>query len=403
MERADFLVIGAGIIGMAVALELKRRQPSASIRVLEKESAPGQHSSGRNSGVLHSGLYYAPGSLKARLCRQGALEMAQFHETHGLRLDRRGKFLVPTVPEFAAQMETIAARARENGVWVEKMDTQTLRELEPETRSATGEALWVPDTAVGNPGEVIRALSDDAQKQGIDLRLDAELVAVDPLHREARLKNGDVLHYGHFINAAGLHADRIAHLFDVGQRYALLPFKGLYWKLDPASGIHVRHLIYPVPDLRILYLGVHTTTASDGTIYLGPTAVPAFGRGNYRALKNISWLELPRMFGHLARMFMRDEDGFRQQAWEEGRRFFKPWFAEAARALLPRLKNQDLRPATKVGLHPRLFDRERGHLLKDFIIETSSHATHILGAVSPAWTCAFPFARHVCDQFIEGL
>lgn len=403
MERADFLIIGAGIIGTAIALELKRRQLSASVRVLEKESAPGQHSSGRNSGVLHSGLYYPPGSLKARLCRQGALEMAQFHEEHGLQLDRRGKLLVPTAPEFATQMETIAARARENGVRVEKVDAQTLRELEPETRSATGEALWVPDTAVGSPGEVIRALTDHARKQGIDLRIGAELVAVNPLRRETRLKNGDVLHYGHLINAAGLHADRIAHLFGVGLRYALLPFKGLYWKLDPASGIHIRHLIYPVPDLRILYLGVHTTTATDGTVYLGPTAVPAFGRENYRRLENLSWPELPRMFGHLARMFIRDEDGFRHQAWGEGRRFFKRWFAEAARALLPRLKNRDLLPAAKVGLHPRLFDRERGHLLKDFTIETSPHATHILGAVSPAWTCAFPFARHVCDQFIEGL
>ncbi|MDR2678655.1 MAG: L-2-hydroxyglutarate oxidase [Zoogloeaceae bacterium] len=400
---ADFLVIGAGVLGLSIACALKRRLPQARVDVLEKERAPGLHSSGRNSGVLHSGLYYPPGSLKARLCRQGALEMARFHEVHGLRLQRCGKLLVPTNPAFAAEMATLAERAQANGVRVETVDEKTLARLEPETRSATGTALWVPNTAVGSPAAVMTALVKTAQALGVGIRCDAELVQAAPERQEARLRTGELLRYGHLIAAAGLHADRVAHLFGVGLRYHLLPFRGLYWQLAPASGIRLNHLIYPVPDLRILYLGVHTTTATDGGIYLGPTAVPAFGRAHYQGWTGISWREAPRMIKHLGQMIRRNQDGFRVQAWQEGRRYRKANFTEAARTLLPRLKPEHLLPAPgKTGLHPRIFDSENGQLLKDFTLVDGPASTHILGAVSPAWTCAFPLARHICDRILGG-
>jgi L-2-hydroxyglutarate oxidase LhgO len=398
----DFLVIGAGIIGLSIAREIRRQYTAASVTVLEKEPQPGFHSSGRNSGVLHSGLYYTPGSLKAQLCRQGAREMAEFHTAHGLRLNRLGKILTPTAPEYAASMATIAERARQNGVRVEKLDAQALHALEPETRSATGEALWVPDTAVGSPGEVLRVLAAEAQAQGITLRCNAELAQVDTANRTALLHNGETISFGYTVNAAGLHSDRVAHMFGTGARYSLLPFKGLYWKLNPDANIRINHLIYPVPDLRILYLGVHTTTGTDGTVYFGPTAVPALGRENYRGLEAIDPLELPRIFRNLGKMFIRDQDGFRSQAWQEGRRFFKPWFTQAAQSLLPRLQAGHLLPAAKVGIHPRIFDRQSGALLKDFLVEHSENALHILGATSPAWTSAFPFARHIFSQFIDS-
>jgi len=396
-RSADFLVVGAGIIGLSIARELKRRHPDQSVLVLEKEDRLGRHSSGRNSGVLHSGLYYAPGSLKARLCRQGAAELARFHEQHGLPLRRCGKLLVPTHPERAEAMTVLEERAWQNGVQVERLDEGELRRLEPETRSATGEALWVPETAVGTPAAVLPALLGEVEALGATLQRGAELRNVDVARRQAILSSGERLSFGLAINAAGLQADRVAHRFGVGTRYALLPFKGLYWRLDPASGIHLNHLVYPVPELGILYLGVHTTTASDGTVYLGPTAVPAWGRENYRGLAGIDPRELPRIAGQLISMGWRDTDGFRQQAWQEGRRCFKPWFFEAARQLLPRLRPEHLQPAAKVGLHPRLYDRERGRLVKDFVLEEGRHSLHILGATSPAWTSAFPFARHVCD------
>lgn len=402
MTQVDFLIIGAGIVGLSIARELKRRHPSARILVLEKEASPGLHSSGRNSGVLHSGLYYAPGSLKARLCRQGAAEMAAFHDEHGLRLNRCGKLLVPTTPAFASEMATLARRAAENGVRVETIDEHSLRELEPETRSATSSALWVPDTAVGTPGDVIVALAGEVRARGVEVRVCAELAEARPQSREVRLRNGERIGFGFAINAAGLHADRVAHRFGGGRRYSLLPFRGIYWRLDPAAGIRVNRLVYPVPELRILYLGVHTTTATDGSVYLGPTALPAWGREHYRGLSGVDPAALPRIVWQLGRMIVADRDGFRAQAWQEGRRRYKHWFVDAAQALLPRLRAEHLQPANKVGLHPRLFDHESGGLLKDFVLEASDNALHVLGATSPAWTCAFPFARLICDQVAKA-
>ncbi|MDR1350351.1 MAG: L-2-hydroxyglutarate oxidase [Zoogloeaceae bacterium] len=394
----DILIIGAGIIGLALARELKRRQPAASIVVLEKETGPGRHSSGRNSGVLHSGLYYAPGSLKARLCRQGALEMADWHEQHGIALNRCGKILTPTAPEDAPRMEALYARAQTNGVRVERLDAQALKELEPETRSATGAALWIPDTAVGTPADVLKTLADEIRKSGVELWNNAELARVDAKKCQVLLKHGERIGFGYAINAAGLHADRIARQFGLGQRYALLPFKGLYWKLKADADIRIPHLIYPVMDLRTLTLGIHTTPATDGALYLGPTAVPAFGREHYRGLRGVQPVEALRMARDLGQMFLHDSEGYRQQAWQEGRRYFRRGFLEAVQALLPNVRAEHLAPAAKVGLHPRLFDRLRGVLLKDFVIEQDARSLHILGATSPAWTSAFPFARHICER-----
>ncbi|MDR2625398.1 MAG: L-2-hydroxyglutarate oxidase [Zoogloeaceae bacterium] len=394
----DFLILGAGVIGLAIARELKRRQPTASIVVLEKEAEPGRHSSGRNSGVLHSGLYYAPDSLKARLCRQGAREMAEWHVEHGIALHRCGKILTPLAAEDAPHMESLYARAQANGVRVERLDAQELRELEPETRSATGAALWIPETAVGTPVEVMKTLAREVREAGVALWNNAELTRVDTVARQALLKHGERLDFGYAINAAGLHADRVAHQFGLGRHYALLPFKGLYWQLKADAGIHLRHLIYPVMDLRTLTLGIHTTTATNGVTYLGPTAVPAFGREHYRGLHGVRPIEALRMLRDLGRMFLHDSEGYRQQAWQEGKRYFRHWFLEAVQALLPNVRAEHLVPAAKVGLHPRIFDQRRGALLKDFVIEQDAHSLHILGATSPAWTSAFPFARHICER-----
>jgi L-2-hydroxyglutarate oxidase LhgO len=191
-------------------------------------------------------------------------------------------------------------------------------------------------------------------------------------------------------------------MFGSGPRYTLLPFKGIYWKLDPASGININHLIYPVPDLRVPFLGVHTTTAIDGTVYVGPTAVPAFGRENYRGTEGVTARELVRIGSHLARQYLSGRDGFRRLAWQEGRRYFKPWFADAARAILPRLRPEHLLPCTKVGIRAQMLDKETGRLVTDFLVEEGPASTHVLNAISPAFTSSFPLARHICDEFVRA-
>ena len=174
----------------------------------------------------------------------------------------------------------------------------------------------------------------------------------------------------------------------------------MYWKLDPNAGFDIRHLIYPVPDLRVPFLGVHTTTTTDGITYIGPTAVPAFGRENYRGLEDVDASELIRISSLLVKQFVAGRDGFRRLAWQEGRRYFKPWFTKAAQAVLPRLKSEHLLPTDKVGIRAQMLDKDTGRLVTDFLVERGPHSTHILNAISPAWTSAFPFARYVCDNFI---
>jgi len=399
MCKTDFLIIGAGIVGLSIARELKLRNPQLKVTVLEKESSPGQHSSGRNSGVLHSGIYYAPDSLKAKVCRQGAIEMAEYHEAHGLRLDRRGKILI-TVNEYdSPQLELLAMRAKQNGVSAEKLDEKALKELEPEARSATGEALWIPVTAVGSPQAMMQVIHKETQQQGVELLCGTVLTDININTRTATLSNSHSITYGHAINAAGLHADTVAHRFGVGERYTLLPFKGIYWKLDPRSGLKINHLIYPVPDMRVPFLGVHTTTTTDGSTYLGPTAVPAFSRENYHGTQDITASELFRITALLGKQYLRGRDGFRQLAWQEGRRYFRPWFTQAAQAILPRLKTEHLLPTEKVGIRAQMLDKQTGSLVNDFLVERGPHSTHILNAISPAWTSAFPFARYIVDNF----
>ncbi|HEY0028241.1 MAG TPA: L-2-hydroxyglutarate oxidase [Allosphingosinicella sp.] len=399
MRTADFVVVGAGIVGLTIALELKRRQPEARILVLEKEPEPGRHSSGRNSGVLHSGIYYPPASLKARVCGQGAREWAVYCEERGLPLSRVGKVLVPLREEDAGQLDLLEKRAAENGVDAVRVGEAELRELEPEARSATGQALFVRSTSVISSVHSFRSVVRDVLDAGIGILCGGTLGKVDTARRELTW-GGERIAYGHVVNTAGLHADTVGHMFGVGERFTLLPFKGIYWKLDPASGIDIRHLIYPVPDLRVPFLGVHTTTATDGTVYVGPTAVPAFGRENYRGVEGVGGDELFRILTHLGSQYLSGRNGFRRLAWQEGRRYFKRWFAQAAQQLLPRLEPQHLLPCSKVGIRAQMLDKNSGELVTDFLVEGGPASTHVLNAISPAFTSAFPFARHVVDANI---
>ncbi len=400
MKNADFVVIGAGIVGLTIAIELKRRTGSARIVVLEKEPEPGRHSSGRNSGVLHSGIYYPPDSLKAQVCRQGCLEMMAYCEERGLPLNRIGKVLVPVREEDGPQLDVLEARGAANGVATEWLDSAQLGRIEPETRSVTGQALFVPITSVVSSAAVFASILDDVRVAGIELLCGGALGAVDAERRTLEF-GGETIAYGHAINAAGLHADSVAQRFGVGRDYTMLPFKGIYWKLDPAAGLAIKHLVYPVPDLRVPFLGIHTTTAIDGTVYVGPTAVPAFARENYRGWQGVAPRELGRILGLIASQYASGQDGFRRLAWQEGRRYFRRWFAEAGRALLPRLKAEHLLPCDKVGIRAQMLDRRTGRLVTDFVVEQGPSSTHIINAISPAFTSSFPLARHVVDAFIE--
>lgn len=400
-STADFLIIGGGIVGLSLARQLRLSfGSSSSIVVLEKETKLGLHSSGRNSGVMHSGIYYPAGSLKARVCGEGAREMVAWCEDRGLPVRRCGKVLVPVKEEDGPQVGVLLERARQNRVTAERLDGLALAELEPEARSATGEAIWCPDTSVIDPTAVLRRISQELQASGVAIRTGEAFRGVDRGHGTVLTSKGRI-GYGHAINAAGLHADRVAHAFGVGERYTLLPFRGAYWKLAPSSGLDIRGLIYPVPDLNVPFLGVHTTTTTGGNTYLGPTAMPVLGRENYNGLSGVDAKEAGRILRNLGVQFLQNKQGFRTLALQESRKTIKAGFVRDAQRLIPRLRSEHLRRCDKVGLRAQMLDLHRRELVMDFLVEWGEREMHILNAISPAFTSAFAFAKHVTEQYIQ--
>lgn len=399
MAAADFVILGAGVIGLAIARELRRRNPGASILVLEKEPRLAAHASGRNSGVVHSGIYYAEGSLKARICAEGARRLTAYCEERGLPLRRVGKLILPLRAEDGGRLELLQARGRANGAPFELIGADDIRRVEPDARSADGRALYNPATAVLDPVAVVEGMAAELRPQGVDIRLDARCTVRG---RDVVVADAESVAYGHLINAAGAHADSVAHAMGVGERYRILPFKGIYHRLRPDAGVTVRGLIYPVPDLRFPFLGVHCTRAVSGTVHLGPTAVPALGRENYRGLEGSSPRDLGAIAVRLLQQYARNTDGFRHYLHEEAPRVFRAGFLRAVRALLPRLRAGDVEPADKVGIRAQLYDRDRGALEMDFVIEPGPRSTHVLNAVSPGFTCALRFAETVVDRIGDG-
>lgn len=400
--HTDFLVIGAGIVGLSMAKVLRERFPEAKICVLEKEANVGKHASGRNSGVLHSGIYYPPNSLKGKLCVEGAQALREYCAEYQLPLDTVGKVLVPTTFEEDQYLETLQERGVANGATVEIINESELYRLEPATRSFSGRALYSPQAAVFDPLSILQHLQQKLVSQGVEIVFNQKVSQAAPERQQVTTHQGSVYQFEHLINTAGLQADIIAKQFNIGTNFALLPFKGLYYELRPDSPIRFNGLVYPVPDLRIPFLGVHFTKSVSGKVYVGPTAIPAFGRENYKGLENIEWQELPAIVYHLGNQYRLNHQGFRTYTHQEAFRFFKHNFLKAAKALVPALKGRDLLPSAKVGIRPQLLNKNNQTLVMDFLVESGPYSTHVLNAVSPAYTSALAFARLVVEQFIQG-
>jgi L-2-hydroxyglutarate oxidase LhgO len=396
-RTVDFAIIGAGIVGLAIARELKLRYPNSKIVILEKESSLGKHASGRNSGVLHSGIYYAEGSLKAKVCAQGSREMAAYCDEYQLPISRLGKVIIPLREGDEAQLNLLYNRAKNNGARVEMLDEKQLREIEPDAYSLTGQALYSPDTAVVDSKAILNHLADSLRNQGVEILFGYEFgqLGADGTSFSA---NGETIHFGHLFNTAGLYADSVAKAFDIGKKYTILPFKGLYYKLSESSGIKINGLIYPVPDLKVPFLGVHFTKKLNNEVYLGPTAIPALGRENYSGLAGLNFSDVGSILLSICQQYANNKQGFRQLVHEESPRLFKKYFALAATKLVPTVKPEHLLKSDYVGIRAQLLDQEKQELVMDFVMESGKNSTHILNAVSPAFTSAFSFSRLVLEE-----
>ncbi|MGB1907188.1 MAG: FAD-dependent oxidoreductase, partial [Spongiibacter sp.] len=325
MNKVDFFIAGGGIVGATLALELRRRFPDLSVILCEKEDRLGAHASTRNSGVIHSGIYYDPNSVKAKVCHEGAKRMIAFHEENSLPIRKMGKLLVCPEADMTDQIDVLYQRAGRNGLNASLIDETTLKEMEPEAHSAGGRAIFVPMTAVGDPAATMQVIEKHLSDYQVKVITGAGF-ATRNRDGSIGLSNGEKIAFGYFINAAGGYADKVAHAFDVGHDYKMLPFRGLYWQLASDAGIHLNHLVYPVPDLRFPFLGVHTTTTVDGRIYLGPTASPGFGREHYRGFAGVNLTDTLNTLLHSGAQFWGNRNGFRNLAFQEIKRLTKGGF-----------------------------------------------------------------------------
>lgn len=395
----DVLVVGAGIVGLSTAYAVTRAAPGTRVTVLEKEPAPARHQTGRNSGVIHSGIYYRPDSLKARYAIEGAAEMVRFCEEHDVPHAVTGKLIVAAGREELPRLHGLVQRGRENGIPVRELGPAQLAEREPHVRGVA--AIHVGTTGVCDFGGVARTLARLAREGGAAVRYGAEVTAVD--RREGRgvavrTADGAVLRARALVNCAGLHCDRIARLAGDDPGMRIVPFRGEYFELAPERTGLVRGLVYPVPDPAFPFLGVHLTRGVDGGVHIGPNAVPAmaregYGRATVRPRELARTLAFPGSW-HMARRH------WRYGAAELRRSLSRRAFTAAVRRLLPEVTAADLRPAPS-GVRAQAVLPD-GTLADDFLFAESPHTVHVLNAPSPAATAALPIGREIASRVLAA-
>ncbi len=391
-DRTDVLVVGGGIVGLTLARELLRAG-RGEVVVLEREPELGKHASGRNSGVLHAGIYYAPDSAKARTCLAGNELMRAYCEEQGLPLLDAGKVIVARTEAELPVLEELHRRATANGARVRFVDEKELADVEPMART-TGKALHSLDTAVVDPKAVLRSLRAGLEAAGARiatgcrfLRLAAPDVAETTLGR---------IRFRRVVNAAGAWCDEVARAFAVGGQYRLIPFKGIYRKLRAGASYPVNGNIYPVPDVRNPFLGVHFTRSVHGDVYVGPTAIPALGRANYGLLRGAGG-EAFRILAEDAALFVSNPK-FRAVALTEPRKYLPAFFHRDAARLVKRYDPSLFVAAEKVGIRPQLVDWRTKELVMDFLVEAKDASVHVLNPVSPAFTSSMELARRIVQE-----
>ena len=394
MKTSDFIVVGGGIVGLAVAREVLRRKPGVMVRVLEKEDGPGRHQSSHNSGVLHCGLYYKPGSLKARLAVRGIGLMTDFCREHGVAHEICGKVVVATSEQEVGRLHELESRGIENGLkGLEWLDGSALREVEP--HAAGRAALRVPQEGIVDYRGVCEALVRDIERLGGVFQANARVAAIhDNLGGWVLETSGGEFSSRYLVNCAGLFSDRIAKLAGLENRVRIIPFRGEYFQLVPEAQGLVRNLIYPVPDPAFPFLGVHFTRLIHGGIEAGPNAVLALAREGYKKStihprEAAEILSFPGVWNFLRR--------YPSMVWDEGlRSLSKKLFAESLQKLVPEIREEHLAPGG-AGVRAQAMSPD-GTLLQDFHLIQKPRSLHVINAPSPAATASLAIAEEVVDR-----
>ncbi len=395
--KFDYVIVGAGIMGLSMAYALREKFPKASILVVEKEKDTPLHASGRNSGVLHAGFYYSSNSLKAKFTKNGCFFWREFCEKHNLPINKCGKVVVVQEERELEGLEELYRRGIKNRVELKIVDEKELKEIEPNAKTIE-KAMYSPNTATVDPKTIVRKLLQILKESEVEFVFGKGYISRE--QNAIKLSTGEIVEYGKLINCAGLYADKIAKDYGLGERYVILPFKGLYLKyLGRDKPVKVN--IYPVPDLKFPFLGVHFTVAVDHTIKIGPTAIPVLGRENYEGFSGINFKELATIMSYNAKLFLKSPI-FRNLAFEELKKYSKSYFISKAKKLVKHIDVSKFNEWTSPGIRAQLLDGEKLELVQDFIVESDLESVHILNAVSPAFTASIPFARYVVEKYING-
>jgi (S)-2-hydroxyglutarate dehydrogenase len=396
-SRYDFIVIGGGIVGLAVALELSCRFPRLRLLVLEKEEQVARHQTGHNSGVIHSGIYYKPGSLKARLCVAGAAAMVEFCRKHGIAHEICGKVIVATSQDELPRLEELRKRGEANGLsGVRKIGVEELREIEPHARGIA--ALFVSSTGITNFAQVCEKYAELVCHAGGTVLTGARAVAIKRLPDQIVIETPrGAFSANSVINCAGLFSDRLARMAGDNPDLMIVPFRGEYYDLTPERTSLVRSLIYPVPDPRFPFLGVHFTRRVTGRVDAGPNAVLALRREGYRGTDfSLRDLSSSLAFPGFWRMSAKN---WRYGLGEYYRSLSKKAFARALQTLVPDVQESDLVPSS-AGVRAQAIKRD-GTLVDDFQFVPSRNMLHVLNVPSPAATASLMIAKSVVDVAVE--
>jgi len=388
----DFVIVGGGIIGLATARELQNRFQGATVAVLEKEHQLAGHQTGHNSGVIHAGVYYAPGSLKARFCVEGNRRTKAFCSEHGIPFQTCGKLLVATDPLEQQRMKDLLQRCAANGIEAEALDQQQLRELEPNVNGVA--AVWVPSTGIVNFRQVAEKLAEQVQKNGGEIVTGCLVTQVEEADRIALQTSLGSFSCRFLVGCAGLHADRLIKLSGQQPDFRIIPFRGEYYRLPVQLSDVVRHPIYPIPDPELPFLGIHLTPLIDGTLTVGPNATLATAREGYHRWQFnlpdlIEILGYPGLY-HLLRKY------WRPTLQELKNSLYKPGYLKQVQKYCPQLKLADLRPYP-AGVRAQAIG-SGGEMLNDFLFVEEENRLFVGNAPSPAATSALPIAEHIVDR-----
>ena len=393
--KYDFAIIGSGIIGLTLAFKLKQKFNNSKIAIFEKEPNSISHGSGRNSGVLHSGIYYEPGSLRANLCVTGVKELKEYIKSENLWINECGKLLLPTSEYSYSNLENLFNRAKKNGVEINKIKNEEIKRIEPNTNCQFEYGLHVPFTSVADPKEVSKSLIENLKKMNVEINYNSKILKIS---EQKLFTQNNTIEAGHIFNCAGLFADEIAKNSNLEFRYSFLPFKGKYWKITNKS-FKLNHLVYPIPDLRYPFLGLHSSHNRHGDFYIGPSSTPVFGREQYNGILGNNLKESISLIFNFSKKIILNENKLRTLALQELSLLTKRGFFNQIKKMFNNINPDDLELSDqKVGIRSQIFDPQSKNLVNDFVVINQKNTTHVLNAISPAWSASFAFADHLINE-----